>query len=119
MGVWGLHNNSASTVTVQSATLPGEHDLIATPGWLVPIRDETLIGTALWPPSSPMWALRKVAAGGEIGPHQTVSLVFGVAMTSARTGVAGAPVVVYTANGHSYTLRESLSVQLAAKSCVS
>jgi hypothetical protein len=117
IGDWELKNGSASTVTVQSASLPGEHGLSATKAWLVPIQGQTLIGVAYWPPKSPMWPLRQPAAGAVIRPHQSVNLVFGFAKTSAKNGQAGGPLVTYTANGHTYTLQETFSVLLEAKAC--
>jgi hypothetical protein len=117
IGDWALKNSSASTVTIQSATLPDVHGLTATKAWLAPIQGQTLIGVAYWPPKSPMWALRVLAAGGTIRPHHSLNLVFGFAMNSAKTAQAGGPTVTYTANGNTYTLQETFSVKLQAKAC--
>jgi hypothetical protein len=117
IGDWELRNSSASPVTIQSANLPGQHGLTVTRAYVVPIQGRTLIGVAYWPPKSPMWALRRLAAGAVIRPHQALDLVYGLAMTSAKTGKAGGPTIIYTANGNSYTLQETFSVQLQVKSC--
>jgi hypothetical protein len=73
-----------------------------------------LIGEAIWPPSSRMWARRRPAAGAVNRAGQSLNLVFGVATTSASMGGrASGPVANYTASGNTYTtvgLRSATSV---------
>ena len=123
MGIWWLHNDGTSPVTIQSIHLD-EHDLRMTMPWLVPIYhnpkngqfDEVGAGYP-YPPAFNVaarwsWARRQPAVGALIRPSKSLNLVFGMTRTSAATGRAGGPVIVYSAGGTTYTLAEKTAETL-------
>jgi hypothetical protein len=125
MGIYDLKNSGSSPVTVQSVSLGSPHGLTMTKSWLVPI--EHVGGTlelagAGWPyppdfsrPVHWAWVLRKPAVGAVIRARQDLNLVFGLTRTTARAGRSDGPVIVYTADGNTYTLAENVSLVVARK----
>jgi hypothetical protein len=132
VGLYDLKNSGSSPVTLKSVTLGSPHGLTITRAWLTPIYynagQELLIGVGWpWPlslsrgeGSAPVrwaWARRKPAVEAIIKPHQDLNLVFGLTRTTTRNGYSGGPVIAYTANGSTYTVREQTTLEVAAKGC--
>ena len=124
-GIFNLTNAGTSAVTITGVTLPGSHGLAMTKQlWLVPIRWDakhdvhTNVGSGgPYPPplsESPQWVLRRPAIGGIIKAHHTLNLVFGLTRTTAKAGKAPVPVIAYTADGTSYTVKEQTALIVAA-----
>jgi hypothetical protein len=117
MGIYGLGVKSGtSPVTVQRVSLGSPHGLAMTTAWVTPVFANTpLIGAVLsWPPAGPAWAQRRPAAGAVIKPGQDLNLVFGLTRTTPRSGRSDGPVIVYTADGNTYTLAENTSLIVQA-----
>ena len=125
-GDYTLHDTGRSPATITGIRLPNMHGLKITSAWLTPIlRDpsngnfeEIGIGFS-WPPSESKlarqeWARRVPLIGAVIKPGQDPNLSFGVARTGTHRGTAGAPLISYTSNGHSYTANEGYSIVVAA-----
>jgi hypothetical protein len=123
-GIYDLTDHGTSPVTIKSVTLPGAHGLTMTKPWLAPIHynpkngDYVDVGVgAPYPPSTsetPQWAQRRPAIGGIIGASKTLTLVFGLTRTTAKAGKSSGPVIAYTAGGTSYTVKERVSLIVAA-----
>jgi hypothetical protein len=123
-GLYDMENSGTSPVTVQSISLGSPHGLTMTRAWLVPILFTksggfTLIGVGLpYPPTtSEEWSERQPAKGAVIGPGQDLNLVFGLIRTTTKDGTSAGPVIVYTANGNSYTLQEQTDL-IVSKNCL-
>ena len=125
-GDYTLHDTGRSSATITGIRLPDMHGLKITSAWLTPIlRDpsngnfeEIGIGFS-WPPSESKlarqeWARRVPLIGAVIKHGQEPNLSFGVARTGTHRGTAGAPLITYTSNGHSYTANEGYSIVVAA-----
>jgi len=123
VGIWELHNHGTSPVTIQSIHI-GARNLRMTRLWLVPIYHDPKngqfdsVGAGPYPPTfsvaaSWSWARRQPAIGAVIRASQTRNLEFGLTRTSATTGRAGGPVIVYSAGGSSYSLTENTAETLA------
>jgi hypothetical protein len=133
VGLYPLANSGSAPVTLKSVTLGSPHGLTITRAWLTPIDGNaggggTLIGVGWpWPLSLARgwgsqavrwaWARREPAAGAVIKPREDLNLVFGLTRTIARNGYSGGPVITYTANGSTYTVREQTTLEVAAKRC--
>lgn len=132
VGLYDLRNRGRSPVEVSGITLGSPRGLTMTSAWLTPIYDKAgealLVGVSWpWPPSLSRgegsrsvrwaWARRKPAAGAIIKPHQDLNLVFGLTRTTARNGYSDGPVIAYSANGNTYTVREATILEVAAKGC--
>lgn len=132
VGLYDLKNSGSSPVKIKSVTLGSPRGLTMTKAWLTPIyfngAEEVVIGVGWpWPLSLARgsgsqavrwaWARRKPAVGAIIKPHQDLNLAFGLTRTTARNGYSGGPVVIYSANGNTYSVREQTTLEIAAKSC--
>jgi hypothetical protein len=125
MGIYDLENSGSSPVTVQSVSLGSPQGLTMTKSWLVPIEHVggtiDLVGAGWpYPPafSQPVrwaWSLRKPAVEAVIRARQDLNLVFGLTRTTARAGRSDGPVIVYTADGNTYTLAENISLVAGPK----
>ena len=124
VGLYDLHNRGSSPVTVKSISLDHPHGLVMTETWLTPIGhqngQELTIGVGWpYPPSftalvRQVWSERRPAIGATVRPGQDLNLVFGLTRTGA-VGKSGGPVIVYTADGSTYTLHENTSLSVAAR----
>jgi hypothetical protein len=91
--------------------------------WIVPIYHDPKTGNFLdvgvggpYPPTTaPEWVYRKPAIGGVIRPHQDLNLVFALTRISAKAATSNGPVIIYTAGGSTWTLREKTSLVVAAR----
>jgi hypothetical protein len=125
-GDYTLHNTGKPPATITGIRLPSMHGLNITSAWLTPILrnpsngDFEEIGMGFsWPPSESKlarqeWARRVPLIGAVIKPGQDPNLSFGAARTGTHRGTAGAPLITYTSNGHSYTANEGYSIVVAA-----
>lgn len=114
VGIFALENNGSHAVRISAVMLSGgQGQKMASPAYLVPIRDSTLLGAQPWPPAGAAWKLRQLAAGGQIAPHAALNLVFAQERTSDRTRPAAVQ-VTYTADGRNYSLTEAVRVVVAA-----
>jgi hypothetical protein len=126
LGLYTLQNSGASTATITSVSLPtGASGLKMTRAWVVPIYHDPktgnleLIGVGWpYPPTSqPTWPQRRPAVGAVIKPGQDLNLVFGLIRTTSHDGRSDGPVIAYTANGSTYTMKEAVSLLAAASHC--
>jgi hypothetical protein len=125
VGLYDLDNSDTSPVTVKSITLPSAHGLTMTKAWLVPIYHDPKngnyvvlgVGAAYPPTTAPEWRHREPAVGAVIHPHQDLNIVFGLIRTSARNGRSDGPATTYTAGGSTWTVKEQVSLVVAARSC--
>ncbi len=124
IGIYALENKGTSPVTVKSVSLPSLRGLKMTRAWVTPIYHLTLIGApGAYPPTTghfaaetgPPWAKRKPAAGAVIRPGQSLNLVFGLTRTTSHAGYSAGPVIVYTADGTTYTMQENVSLRVTQK----
>jgi hypothetical protein len=121
-GIYDLTNSGTTPVTIRSVALPsGARNLAMSSSWLVPIYhhpggpwEDIGAGVPYPPATAPQWPKRKPAIRGVIAPGQDLNLVFGLTRTNAHTGRSGGPVIVYSANGNSYTVQEKTSLVVAA-----
>jgi hypothetical protein len=122
-GLYDLHNTGTSPATVVSVSLGSARGLkITSKPWLMPIFHDPKNGNwdvigvgASYPPATwPEWPRRQSAIGAVIRPGQDLNLVFAMVRTWARAGRSAGPVVVYTADGNTYTLRERTGLMVAA-----
>jgi hypothetical protein len=131
VGLYDFTNSSSSPVTVHGVSLASARGLkMSKEAWFVPIYHSDgqydTVGV-VWPlplsrvrvywPVRWAWARRKPAVGFVIKPHVDVNLVFGVTRTTARNAYSGGPVVIYSANGKTYTLREQTTLEIPAHDC--
>jgi hypothetical protein len=133
VGLYDLRNSGSSPVTLKHVTLASPHGLTMTRAWLTPIYHRAgrsyLVGVGWpWPlslargsgsyPVRWAWARRTPAVGAVVKPHQDLNLVFGLIRTTARNAHSGGPVITYTSDGNTYTVREQTTLKItAARSC--
>jgi hypothetical protein len=132
VGLYDFTNSSTSPVIVKSVRLASPRGLkMSKDAWFVPIyyHDGTYntVGVGWpWPlslvrhywPVQWAWARRKPAIGFVIKPHVDIDLVFGLTRTEARNAYSGGPVLTYSANGTTYTVRSQTTLQITpARSC--
>jgi len=123
---WAVENHGDTPVTIKSVRLPADasHLQMTTKTWLVPpyyvakTKTHFLGGGVTGGPYPPPartrnWDKRRPAVGAIIGPHQTDTLAAGLMRTSARTARSGGPVIIYSADGTTFTWQEDISVVLA------
>ena len=115
MGFYVIKNSGTASARIRSITLPNAHGLRATRVWLAPIRKNLLLGAGFpWPPRSPVWAHRMPASGAVIKAGESLNIVFGITRTSSAPARSDGPLVVYTAQGSAYTMRNGVSFEEAA-----
>lgn len=79
------------------------------------VLDRTFAGVQLYPPIH--WRTRperQPIPGAAIKPGQSLNLFFGLIRTGLKDGDANGPVITYTANRNSYTLREQSGFVISA-----
>ena len=109
-----LRNESTRALTVDEVRLVDPDGLSLVRASLVPIQDQTLLGTSALPPASPVWGERVAAIGADLQPGQTRNLALTLHRSQRRGSFADVQ-IDFTANGDAstYRLRYALTVDAA------
>jgi hypothetical protein len=109
-GTFVLTNTGTSPVTITSVKIPAGRGVAVSPAWLMPgykppHGSMSFVGDGMpYPPTAwHEWPNRQAIPGAVIKPHRQFNLFFGITRTADRRVEAGAPVITYTAGGHTFT----------------
>jgi hypothetical protein len=109
-GTFVLTNTGTSPVTITSVKIPAARGVTMSPAWLMPgykppHGSMSYVGDGMpYPPTAwHEWPNRQAIPGAVIKPHRQFNLFFGITRTADRRVEAGAPVITYTADGHTFT----------------